>query len=430
MGIEGDLGKAINWVQHDMRPPSIDSMLHQASTSLHGGFHTNGYQQVPTVLQPLWPPSAGPTASNAQGRYGPYWPDGSFEPYRPAALRDERFQGQFSDMNLNGPVESLLMQDGDGWTQNLPPQSTPMSGVFPSQESIRHSGFDPHFDPTHGTFGHFSPYGNSASNQFHNQRHYTFNTPSSLNFHGRSLSARHAPLQRGANLWSSPPLTAQFIPTLSDHEAPQNRQQFKTKVLTWAHRIYVNLVHQSRRQHQLKQPTEKHHQAIYPKPPAQSYQNSHGHSNASRKGGFHDQYREEFLGRRTNYPKYTPENKQDGLQWPPAKPRSTFHERHDRGLRLAEPLHSHAHPKRSDFRQTTNAASNGLPFTAPLPAHQQIHSSAAEAQAALDMLECLCQESNWQWIDGILLGGCLAYGLEQFELALRWYSRVLDCDPE
>ena len=67
------------------------------------------------------------------------------------------------------------------------------------------------------------------------------------------------------------------------------------------------------------------------------------------------------------------------------------------------------------------------PFTAPLSL-QQYQSPTTEAQTALETLDGLCREAGWQWIDGILLGGCLAYGLEQYDVALRWYARVLQCD--
>ncbi|TKW53168.1 putative UDP-N-acetylglucosamine--peptide N-acetylglucosaminyltransferase SEC [Colletotrichum tanaceti] len=32
--------------------------------------------------------------------------------------------------------------------------------------------------------------------------------------------------------------------------------------------------------------------------------------------------------------------------------------------------------------------------------------------------------TGWKWIDGILLGGCLHYGLEHFEEALEWFTRI------
>ena len=71
---------------------------------------------------------------------------------------------------------------------------------------------------------------------------------------------------------------------------------------------------------------------------------------------------------------------------------------------------------------------NPSPFPIPFVVPQPYHNPALEAQTALEMLERMCQDSGWQWIDGILLGGCLAYGLEHFNVALHWYSRVLQCD--
>ncbi|PKK50987.1 hypothetical protein CI102_3618 [Trichoderma harzianum] len=50
------------------------------------------------------------------------------------------------------------------------------------------------------------------------------------------------------------------------------------------------------------------------------------------------------------------------------------------------------------------------------------------AKTSLDILKNLCEQSNWKWIDGILLGGCLLYGLSRFEDAVEWFSRVLALD--
>ncbi|KAJ4314612.1 hypothetical protein N0V84_008786 [Fusarium piperis] len=52
----------------------------------------------------------------------------------------------------------------------------------------------------------------------------------------------------------------------------------------------------------------------------------------------------------------------------------------------------------------------------------------AGAKSSLDMLSSLCEQSSWNWIDGIMLGGCLHYGLEQYEEALEWFSRITTLD--
>lgn len=57
-------------------------------------------------------------------------------------------------------------------------------------------------------------------------------------------------------------------------------------------------------------------------------------------------------------------------------------------------------------------------------------SPLSRAKEALDMLTNLCDESGWCWIDGMLLGGCLAYGLEEYHKALDWYSKIIALDPK
>jgi hypothetical protein len=41
-----------------------------------------------------------------------------------------------------------------------------------------------------------------------------------------------------------------------------------------------------------------------------------------------------------------------------------------------------------------------------------------------------CEESKWSWIDGILLGGCLAYALGDYQKAQEWYKHILTLDRE
>ncbi|KAF4539360.1 Tetratricopeptide TPR-1 [Lasiodiplodia theobromae] len=52
------------------------------------------------------------------------------------------------------------------------------------------------------------------------------------------------------------------------------------------------------------------------------------------------------------------------------------------------------------------------------------------ALSAIDQITQYCQESSWKWIDGILVGGCLAYALGDYQKALVWYSKILDMDPD
>jgi tetratricopeptide (TPR) repeat protein len=50
------------------------------------------------------------------------------------------------------------------------------------------------------------------------------------------------------------------------------------------------------------------------------------------------------------------------------------------------------------------------------------------AVSALESLTALCQDSSWQWIDGLLLGGSLAYALADYQKAYDWYTKILNID--
>jgi len=75
------------------------------------------------------------------------------------------------------------------------------------------------------------------------------------------------------------------------------------------------------------------------------------------------------------------------------------------------------------FRPPRKASASAL---SRLSAGQQNENpTLAVAASALEMLSHLCMESGWEWVDGILLGGCLAYGLGDYHKAMRWYSRII-----
>jgi hypothetical protein len=74
----------------------------------------------------------------------------------------------------------------------------------------------------------------------------------------------------------------------------------------------------------------------------------------------------------------------------------------------------------------TNQSSATHPFgTISLEAHPL---PIAKALASLDILDNLCEQSDWRWIEGMLVGGCLLYGLERYDGALKWFSTVTKMD--
>lgn len=63
-----------------------------------------------------------------------------------------------------------------------------------------------------------------------------------------------------------------------------------------------------------------------------------------------------------------------------------------------------------------------------MPRQMATTSPMQNARSAVHMLQHLCEQSDWKWADGMLLGGCLYYGLEKYEEALEWFTRVLFID--
>lgn len=94
-------------------------------------------------------------------------------------------------------------------------------------------------------------------------------------------------------------------------------------------------------------------------------------------------------------------------------------------------VHVEAHRRRmsaTHFRTPSNVYSPSSSFAAVGPAAMTKALPILNAKASFDMLKNICEQSNWKWIDGILLGGCLLYGLSRFEDAVDWFSRVLALD--
>ncbi|KAH7242414.1 glycosyl transferase family 41-domain-containing protein [Fusarium tricinctum] len=158
-----------------------------------------------------------------------------------------------------------------------------------------------------------------------------------------------------------------------------SQQGFREKVLLQAHKIYLDLLAYSqtmRKPHPTKG-APGHNTSprllVYPKPPKPSLRISDG-----------------SLGYEGTSLKVSPEN-------------SLYQDHHSRG-HIAPPFHF------NNYLTTVHTT----PFAA--------------AKSTLDMLSNLCEQSSWGWTDGIMLGGCLNYGLEQYQEALEWFSRITALD--
>ncbi|OAR01556.1 hypothetical protein LLEC1_05707 [Akanthomyces lecanii] len=52
-----------------------------------------------------------------------------------------------------------------------------------------------------------------------------------------------------------------------------------------------------------------------------------------------------------------------------------------------------------------------------------------DARSSLDILKHLCEQSQWTWVEGMLILGCLQYAVEQYSDALQCFSRINALDP-
>ena len=404
----------------------VDSVLNQGMFLQHDPNFANG-QHVPTVLQPMWPPCIGLTSMNNTGPCGPYWPDGAYEPYRPAPLRDPRY---YQRAGVDSATSVSSASSNTTWLPLFEP-----SQQFHHQE--RHGGFDPSSTPKRLLYGGIERSGQRGLYPFErNSVTFWQQNNDSLPI---EISARSRSEHDSKGQWGVSDLHCALRGTSPQPTHEGTHTQFKEKILTWAHKIYVNLltnIHHSRRnerndQHPGERPFPS---SLYPKPPRQSLCQSSVET--AQKPLDHHEWQSSMLG--------------SSLEVPLASNRSEqlphFGNPASHGYGAALNLRLSPSTWNRTWSQPIEAYKQQLlstPIRQPRPFHsydhsesagsvqpQLEHSSAAAAMHAMEMLSRLCSESGWQWTDGMLLGGCLAYALGDLTRALKWYSKVLNCDPK
>jgi hypothetical protein len=369
-----------NWTYVPPHTTTPRNFLDHLSIQQATNFYPNNGMQIPTVLQPSYQPAPGPTASNDGGLYGPYWPDGKFVPYRPAAYRNE---GQHHQARYDFDVNRGFQQQSNSPVDVL--------------TSFRQPSYS--IDPTHRTRIISFPSPDTIS---HSQD-IRFTVPS---------RRQHVPENTPDYIYS--PITDGSRTPTAHSMNRANNSQFKEKTLSWAHRIYVDLLaflNQSKKQN--RQPRHSHgfrtfsKSSIYPKPPRQPA-STFGDSD-------HPLPYNISTGNVTNTRKHN--------------------EAISPGSNRATPISSFdGWQTNTDSIESRYSRTSGqdMPHYAP-PFQSSYHVSSSplsKAKEALEMLTTLCEHSGWCWIDGMLLGGCLAYGLEEYHKALEWYSNIIAIDPK
>ncbi|PYH50031.1 UDP-N-acetylglucosaminyltransferase [Aspergillus saccharolyticus JOP 1030-1] len=418
--LTGEIGQAINgasWVRSLNYVPGIDSVLNQTlpmqPSQQRFYWHNGAY--IPTVLPATLQPCLGPTASAGTGPYGPYWPDGAYIPYRPAAFRDTRFHslspfpkaGNSSGLQFIDAIQPPLNRSG------LPAASHPDSGIAWNQ------------NPT-GMLNAELPMQNNFPRRHSEQK--VLDTSSHqlvLPFHTRQPTSSSSFSPRpphDASSWSNSAGNQGFQNTESIGSSRAANAEFKEKVLTWAHGVYVDLlasIHQARRNSISNSSTEGQSQrllkpSIYPKPPRQpGLDFSTAASSAPSRHNSFPTVQLDYNGSRSNAGNHLGQ--------------------HDSSRHLERPTLAQFSQTVSDVQMLdrirhTGRFSTSTSASRPGVAFLDEGSTTANAVSSLEMLSHLCMESGWEWIDGMLLGGCLAYGLGDYNKATRWYSRIIARD--
>ncbi|TVY85543.1 putative UDP-N-acetylglucosamine--peptide N-acetylglucosaminyltransferase SEC [Lachnellula suecica] len=336
-------------------------------------YYTNNGAHIPTVLQPAFQPSPGPTASNDGGLYGPYWPDGKFVPYRPAAFRGQANHYSVPESFLNRTLQNHIQPPGDLLT--------------PIQQSSASLEFDPIMRAGNPSFHFQDPGAPLIEHRF------------------------QMPLQ-------PPPFhidTSHYLPSSEGSRTPTaesvnkaSNLQFKEKTLSRAHSVYVDLLaflHQSKKDNRNSNGSlgsrSYSKTSIYPKPPRQP---------TSYLGTSQWAAQNSELSETSGSPRHISTMSRPTFQRSASSDQSAW-----RGSSIGETRQ----PLTPSGQYTSPFQTSHYPATNPL----------TKAKEALELLTNLCEQSGWCWIDGMLLGGCLAYGLEQYHNALDWYSKIIALDP-
>ncbi|RKF75310.1 hypothetical protein GcM1_234019 [Golovinomyces cichoracearum] len=73
------------------------------------------------------------------------------------------------------------------------------------------------------------------------------------------------------------------------------------------------------------------------------------------------------------------------------------------------------------------APAYSIPYST-IPSHTHF-TPVIHAKKAMEIIYLVCEQGGWHWIDGMLLGGCIAYGLKDFHEAINWFFKIISLDP-
>lgn len=353
---------------------------------------------VPTVLPATLHSQFGPTAPASQELYGPYWPDGTYNPYRPAAIRDR------------------------GFFPRAPTERFPLDHHFDHQPSLRTTsritpivddGYAPNI-PQQVLSSVYGPMEPPAAEWNLSQRTY----PETQNIYVHPYSTQEQALV--------PPLMTinRPAPAALTPGPRSERIAFRDKTFAWANKIYTDLLQTIRNNKDLRSGTNSTTGSrsimkppiIFPKPPKRS--GSHFQFDPSERQSIRQQDSSlSYFRTPTDNPTYDVPSRPQTAIFRPQNPNDAydFHSFHGTAAVPITPNTQYGVGGRIQEVPQIGVRTQGKP---------QLHPYES-ATSALQTIELLCQEAETPWVDGMLLAGCLAYGLGNFVKAEEWYRSVL-----
>lgn len=421
------------------QPASLDSVLNQGSWSYpYGSLACE--QRNPTVLQPMWPPSLGFTTVNDVEQHGPHWAGDGFASHRLASFHVPYYCPQPIESQTLGsnhqPSTFDYVRQPEINPEELIPDQKPGQRSFDGATEHEFAGDYLGQDENQGRTFSFQ-HGNSEPQYPQFSLTHRAKYGSTKPILDRYVSYRDQPLGfRAVSHSETQRVSASKSGIHTDHA------QFKEKILIWAHRVYGSLVvsiQQSRRNLR-----DVHHHSdrrlassIYLKPPRLSLINSNKAQVSIDRDYENIQTRGEYIREskdNTSYPETQWQqdpvtyNNPSGNNTTPTQGPNANQSRQGQDSRYRWQVNDRQDPS---LNMGSSIFTETLPISVSAPSVLQHETSPINAAiTALEILDRLCQESGWKWTEGILLSGCLAYGLSNYNKAMNCYLRVLSDDSK
>lgn len=407
------------------QPAGLDSVLNQGSWSYPYG-SLAWEQRNPTMLQPMWPPSLGFTALNEPDQYRRRWADDEYLSQRPNSFQAPYYSPQPIKSHSRGSNHQKFTL-GSARQYEFNPQEI-LDG-----DTENEFGRDCLDLERNQSEAYSFQYGNPIPQQ---QR---FSLAHRAKHHfAKPLSDRYAGYPCGSHM--SHHFETQRTPN-SLFGIHTDQVQFKEKVLTWAHSIYRSLVASTQQSRRNIRNGNQHGDrrlasSICLKPPRMSFINPNNDQGSVAHCYEFDQSRSSYIQdiqdrtiyrelQRQHYP--TIYNKPSCDFTVPIQGSSGNQPCQSPDLRRQRQVDG----QDSSTHTISSVISDTLPvFVSGSILLQHEASPVNAATAALDILDRLCQESSWNWTEGMLLSGCLAYGLGDYDKAMNWYLKILSHDPK